>query len=304
VIGAVVTVLILVAAFLIFNRVERFLINDPRFALNGPEGAAETPTLEVAGAAHASHRAIQAVFAGDSGRSVYMLPLADRRIALRTVDWVKDVSIARIWPNRIVVRILERKPVAFVATAANRFGLIDADGVILPPAADRFTFPVLSGVRVTDKIEERRDRVQRMLRLTVLHADGTPVGLPASLTRNLLRAVDFLPFFYGFGLAAMVLSRDFQRLGDIAAGTVVAYRETDFQHSAVPPAPPLPPPMPLTAMEQRTVLDLAARSQMLTAERAQELAALAPRVTGGREGSAALGRILSIANYLIGRRAQ
>ncbi len=145
---------------------------------------------------------------------------------------------------------------------------------------------------------------KRMLRLTVLHADGTPVGLPASLTRNLLRAVDFLPFFYGFGLAAMVLSRDFQRLGDIAAGTVVVYRETDFQHSAVPPAPPLPPPMPLTAMEQRTVLDLAARSQMLTAERAQELAALAPRVTGGREGTAALGRILSIANYLIGRRAQ
>jgi cell division protein FtsQ len=166
VIGAVVTVLILVAAFLIFNRVERFLINDPRFALNGPEGASETPTLEVAGAAHASHRAIQAVFAGDSGRSVYMLPLADRRVALRAVDWVKDVSIARIWPNRIVVRILERKPVAFVPVAANRFGLIDADGVILPPAADRFTFPVLAGVRVTDKIEERRDRVQRMLRLT------------------------------------------------------------------------------------------------------------------------------------------
>jgi hypothetical protein len=55
-------------------------------------------------------------------------------------------------------------------------------------------------------------------------------------------------------------------------------------------------------MEQRTVLDLAARSQTLTSERAQELASLAPRVTGGREGTAALGRILSIANYLIGRR--
>src|SRR5437868_10950970 len=55
--GAVVTVVILVAAFVVFNRVERFLINDPRFALNGPDGAAETATLEVAGAAHASHRA-------------------------------------------------------------------------------------------------------------------------------------------------------------------------------------------------------------------------------------------------------
>ena len=46
--------------------------------------------------------------------------------------------------------------------------------------------------------------------------------------------------------------------------------------------------MPLTLLEQRTVLDLAARSQMLTVERAQELAVLAPRLTGGRDATAAL----------------
>jgi len=145
---------------------------------------------------------------------------------------------------------------------------------------------------------------KRALALMVLHSDGTPVGLPASLTRNLLRAVDFLPFLYGFGLLAMLLSRDFQRLGDTAAGTVVAYRELDLQHGAIPQAVPLQPPRPLSATEQRTLLDLAARSQVLTAERAQELAALAPRLTGGSGDAAALGRVLSIANYLIGRRPQ
>lgn len=144
---------------------------------------------------------------------------------------------------------------------------------------------------------------KRALALIVLHSDGTPVGLPASLTRNLLRAVDFLPFLYGFGLLTMVLSRDFQRLGDIAGGTVVVYREIAFQHGAIPPAVPMQPAMPLSAAEQRTLLDLAARSQVLTAERAQELAALAPRLTGGRDEAGALGRVLSIANYLIGRRA-
>ncbi len=144
---------------------------------------------------------------------------------------------------------------------------------------------------------------KRALALTVLHSDGTPVGLPASLTRNLLRAVDFLPLLYGFGLLTMVLSRDFQRLGDIAGGTVVVYRETAFQHGAIPAAPPLRPAMPLSALEQRTLLDLAARSQVLTAERAQELASLAPRLTGTGDGARALGRVLSIANYLIGRRA-
>lgn len=144
---------------------------------------------------------------------------------------------------------------------------------------------------------------KRALGLMVLHSDGTPVGLSASLTRNLLRAVDFMPFLYGFGLLAMVLSRDFQRLGDIAAGTLVVYRETAFQHGAIPQAVPLPPPVSLTALEQRTVLDLAARSPTLTVERAEELASLVPRLTEKREPAAALDRILSIANYLIGRRA-
>ena len=143
---------------------------------------------------------------------------------------------------------------------------------------------------------------KRALALMVLHSDGTPVGLPASLTRNLLRAVDFLPFLYGFGLLTMVLSRNFQRLGDIAGGTVVAYREIAFQHGAIPPAVPMPPLMPLSAAEQRTLLDLAARSQVLTAERAQELAELVPSLAGARDPAAALARVLSIANYLIGRR--
>jgi hypothetical protein len=101
----------------------------------------------------------------------------------------------------------------------------------------------------------------------------------------------------------MVMSRDFQRLGDIAGGTVVVYRETAFQHGAIPEAVPLQPAMPLSAAEQRTLLDLAARSQVLTPERAQELAALAPRLTGSSDDATALGRVLSIANYLIGRRA-
>lgn len=143
---------------------------------------------------------------------------------------------------------------------------------------------------------------KRTLSLVVLHTDGTPVGLPASLTRNLLRAVDFLPLLYGFGLLTMVLSRDFQRLGDIAAGTVVVYRETAAQHGAIPRAVPVAPGMPLTAAEQRILLDLAARSQVLTDERAQELASIAPRLTGGGDPARALGRVLSIANYLVGRR--
>ena len=149
-----------------FHRLEQFLIRDSRFALNGADGSADTATLEIAGAAHASRRQIEAVFAEDLGRSTYLLPLSERRTTLRAVDWVKDASIARLWPNRVIVNIWERKPVAFVAVSSSRFGLIDEDGVILPPAPDRFQLPVLAGVRSSDKVTERRDRVHRMLRLT------------------------------------------------------------------------------------------------------------------------------------------
>jgi len=143
---------------------------------------------------------------------------------------------------------------------------------------------------------------KKALGLMVLQSDGTPVRLTASLIRNLLRGVDFLPFAYGFGLLSMLVNRDFQRLGDIAADTVVAYRESALKHGAIPEAAPLPPSKPLTLREQRLVLDLAARSPLLTVERARELAVLIPSVTGTQQPQSALTRLLSIANYLIGRR--
>jgi cell division protein FtsQ len=168
--GRIVTItaafcVMLIASIYIFHRFEQFLIRDPRFALSGVDG--DPGAIEIAGAAHASRAQIERVFAIDLGRSVYLLPLSDRRETLRSVDWVKDASIARLWPNRVVVRVQERKPVAFVTLAPSRFALIDEDGVILPPAPDRFELPVLIGVRASDAPSDRRDRVHRMLRLTV-----------------------------------------------------------------------------------------------------------------------------------------
>src|SRR5215467_12422974 len=57
--------LVLIGGLYAFHRWEQFLIRDPRFALNGPDGSADTPTLEIQGAAHASRRAIRSVFDDD-----------------------------------------------------------------------------------------------------------------------------------------------------------------------------------------------------------------------------------------------
>lgn len=143
---------------------------------------------------------------------------------------------------------------------------------------------------------------KKALGLRVLHDDGTPVRWPAAMTRNLLRAVDFMPFFYAFGLLSMLINRDFKRLGDLAAHTIVVYREAKPRAITVPAAPPLAPPMPLALEEQRAVLDFAERSPQLTGERAEELAEIASPLLAGVRHQEGAQRLIRIANHLIGRK--
>ncbi len=144
---------------------------------------------------------------------------------------------------------------------------------------------------------------KRLFGLAVLNDDGTPLRWPGALTRNLLRAVDFLPFLYAFGLVTMLLNRDFKRLGDLAAGTVVVYLSSSSDVARkIPEAAPIPPPVSLDLDEQRAVLDLAERSAGLTRERVEELAALPTPLVGTLQGERAAARLLGMANYLAGRQ--
>jgi uncharacterized RDD family membrane protein YckC len=144
---------------------------------------------------------------------------------------------------------------------------------------------------------------KRFLSIAVLNDDGTPLRWPGALTRNLLRAVDFLPFFYGIGLVSMLVNRDFKRLGDLAAGTVVVYQADKADPvRAIPLATAIPPPVPLSLEEQRAVLELAERSTSLTRERFEELAELPKPLVGQLGGERAAARLVGMANYLAGRQ--
>ena len=143
---------------------------------------------------------------------------------------------------------------------------------------------------------------KRMCNLRVLHENGTPVGWHASVARNLIRAVDFLPFFYGFGMISMLLNRDFKRLGDLAAGTIVVHTGRASKSKGIPKVEPLPTSLVLDLTEQRAIIDFAERRASWSDERAEELAMhAAPLTQGARYGEAAK-RLLRIANFLVGRR--
>jgi cell division septal protein FtsQ len=163
--------LVLVGGLYGCYRAEKFVINDPRFLLPTPEYGLESPGLTVDGVHYTSRLEVLRVFANDFGRSLYLVPLERRREQLLAIGWIRQASIARLWPNRLLVKVTERQPVAFIQTAPNprqfsRFALIDPDGVILetPPRAN-FKLPVVTGVRVSEAQAARREKVHRLMRL-------------------------------------------------------------------------------------------------------------------------------------------
>jgi uncharacterized RDD family membrane protein YckC len=63
---------------------------------------------------------------------------------------------------------------------------------------------------------------KRLFGLRVMDVRGLHLQLPQIAIRNLLRVVDMLPGFYLVGGLTAVFSRNCQRLGDMAANTIVA----------------------------------------------------------------------------------
>lgn len=138
---------------------------------------------------------------------------------------------------------------------------------------------------------------KKAMGLAVVHDNGTPISLSASLIRNLLRVADFLPLLYATGLLSMLGNRRFQRLGDMVAGTLVVYREPGLREISIPQAAPKPPPAQLEIDELRNLIAFAERSSQLSEARRIELADQLHALTG-LTGQAAVEELYAWANWL------
>jgi cell division protein FtsQ len=140
-------------------KVRRFVTTDPQFNLSRER----KDSITIQGLVYASRWRVQRVFAADFDRSIFAIPIEERRRRLLAIDWIEDASVSRIWPDRLVIRVRERKPVAFVASRGGVL-LIDAHGILLEqPARAQFAFPVLSGIREDETDAARRERVRAFL---------------------------------------------------------------------------------------------------------------------------------------------
>lgn len=144
---------------------------------------------------------------------------------------------------------------------------------------------------------------KRALGLQVVHDDGTPIGWSASLLRNLLRVVDFMPLLYTVGLVWSMFHPQGKRLGDLAAGTLVVHRAGGGHYrlpEALDDVAAQAVPTGLDYQTQQAIVSFAERSPALADARRIELAELLQPLHGA-QGTAAVTQILAYARWVAGK---
>jgi uncharacterized RDD family membrane protein YckC len=68
---------------------------------------------------------------------------------------------------------------------------------------------------------------KRLVGLRVIDVSGSPITVYSAILRNLIRIVDQLPGIYAVGIVSVIVTSRQQRLGDLAAGTVVVHERTE-----------------------------------------------------------------------------
>lgn len=144
------------------SEAEQFLVTDRRFRLHHSAAPNKQQAgFRVQGAFYTPEERIAEVFERDFGRSLYLLPLAERRRQLLALPWVKEAAVRRTWPGQLAVDVTERVPVAFLPP-----GLVDDQGVFLQAERPvKLRLPVLAGIEPDASEEVRRERVRLFLRV-------------------------------------------------------------------------------------------------------------------------------------------
>lgn len=87
--------------------------------------------VDVAGARYQPRLSIYRELLTGGSNSMFLVDLPAARQRLLALPWVEDASIARRWPDRLEVRIIERAPAA-LWQYQGQMRLIDRHGAVLP----------------------------------------------------------------------------------------------------------------------------------------------------------------------------
>lgn len=148
--------------------------------------------------------------------------LLDDRVTIATPEGVSLELVLAGVGSRFIARLLDTLiQFAIIFALAFGTGVTSAPGIVravvrvllfLVIFAYDVPFEVLNGGRTVGKVAAG---------IRVVGDLGEPISFFDSAIRTILRIVDFLPVFYIGGVISMVATKRDQRLGDLAAGTIV-----------------------------------------------------------------------------------
>jgi len=107
--------------------------------------------IEVDGATVTSAADITAALALDPGTPMLDVDPGSLAERVEALPLVAEASVSRHWPNRLVVEVTERAPLALAMTAPDTWVEVDAGGRVLGPAPDGSPLPRLSGIHAAEE---------------------------------------------------------------------------------------------------------------------------------------------------------
>jgi uncharacterized RDD family membrane protein YckC len=145
------------------------------------------------------------------------------RTTLRTPEGVGfDVTIAGLGSRSLaaIVDAIVQLIIVFVIGSAS--GGSFSEGGIGSAVVTVLVFLGIFGYFfICEALFKGRTLGKRITGLRVINDQGAPASARQIAVRNLVRLVDFLPLAYVIGISSIATSNRSQRLGDLAAGTIV-----------------------------------------------------------------------------------
>ena len=143
-----------------------FALSSPWFELHSADDIQVTGNQFVSLEEVANALGVPLRAGGGAGVKVFRVSLDTQRKQVESIAWVRSASLTRVLPNRLVIHVVERTPVAF-ANVGGRVGLVDGDGMILDkPESASFDFPVITGLDPHANSDECRARMALYLDFT------------------------------------------------------------------------------------------------------------------------------------------
>ncbi|MFN8007688.1 MAG: FtsQ-type POTRA domain-containing protein [Terriglobia bacterium] len=122
----------------------------------------------------------------DQNKNLLMLDLDEVRRSLEVIPWIRSAVVRRVFPDKLIVEVTERTPIAFARVDHATF-LVDDEGILLEGDSEsprEFDFPVIIGLEGSlepEVLERNHKRVA--LYQNLIHAlDGSGAALSKDLS--------------------------------------------------------------------------------------------------------------------------